>query len=736
VQRSLLAIVCACALPAFADEAVAPDAPAEASTPSDGAAARTDSTPERSVIEEIVVVGDRDDLTLKDTSHSVAVFTTAQLRLGTEHDMTALYQRVPNVTTDPRTGAPTIRGIARNGINVGGFSGALPTSGSYEDGYFTPMEPNLWDARQAEVQRGPESFVSGGAMAGLDAVMTNDPTEARQGRADVEWSPDANDRITGVAYGGPLSDTLGYRFAGYARSSDGFTSNPSRGDGDWDSGDDYLGRLKLAWRPNDDPGTTVRLRAEKRKLTLNGDNIAATFDPNYDPFRRRAFDDADVRNQEELSSLYLELDRQIDARWRVDSYVGVIEHTLRADGDGDGFWIPFITLRSHQDRDFVVAQVRTQFDGGDWQASFRQFAAYLDLTNGRTDIYWHLDYDGPGPGLPGVVASRLSYSTPDWWFIGTQFTAHRSFGNCTVDASLLRTGQVLDADRRVHAAQLGSTGNPADDAIYDFIAQNNFPHADHHYHLHDFLYLPTVDFGYALNAQVNVGAKYERAGRLGGVWFNPARGTPNAYHDEISDNFDLYIRTAAFDDRFTLRANLFYARIRNQQIWVGLSDTDFDRQFVNAQRSHNDGIEVEATWSEGALEAWLSLGLLEAQFDRIEVGDASFSGNDFPDAPPWTVSTGLTYVAARGWFAEIDVTARPQTRGDLENHPSVTNESRQIVNARLGWAFAHVEASLFARNLLDDEYLNYHDTGALPGSLPTYIPGNPREIGMTVSVAL
>jgi len=132
----------------------------------------------------------------------------------------------------------------------------------------------------------------------------------------------------------------------------------------------------------------------------------------------------------------------------------------------------------------------------------------------------------------------------------------------------------------------------------------------------------------------------------------------------------------------------------------------------------------------------LSAGVLEARFDRIEVGDANFSGNDFPDAPPWTVSTGLTYVAPRGWFAEIDATARPQTRGDLENHPWVTNESRQIVNARLGWTFARFEASLFARNLLDDRYLDYHDAVGDPVLGQFYIPGDPREIGMTVSVAL
>ncbi|HTO58176.1 MAG TPA: TonB-dependent receptor, partial [Pseudomonadales bacterium] len=367
---------------------------------------------------------------------------------------------------------------------------------------------------------------------------------------------------------------------------------------------------------------------------------------------------------------------------------------------------------------------------------FRQYAAYLDLTNGRTDAYFPLDYDAAGPGLPGVVAARFSYSTPDWWFIGTQATVHRTLGAFSVEASLLRAGQILDADRRVHASQLGSTGNPADDAVYDFIAQNFFAQADQHYHVHDFNYLPTLDCDYALTEGVSVGAKYERAARLGGIWFNPARGTQNAYHDEISENYDVYVRASAFDDRFTIRANVFYAHIRNQQMWVGLSSTPYDRQVVNAQRSHNDGVEVEATWSQGGLEAWLSAGVLEARFDRIEVGDANFSGNDFPDAPPWTVSTGLTYVAPRGWFAEIDATARPQTRGDLENHPWVTNESRQIVNARLGWTFARFEASLFARNLLDDRYLDYHDAVGDPVLGQFYIPGDPREIGMTVSVAL
>src|SRR5262249_52418672 len=154
----------------------------------------------------------------------------------------------------------------------------------------------------------------------------------------------------------------------------------------------------------------------------------------------------------------------------------------------------------------------------------------------------------------------------------------RTFGRLGVSASLLRAGQILHADRRLKSTPIVSTGNPTDDAIYGFIAENFFPHADASDDLHDFEYLPAADFEYALTDTLTVGAKYERASRPAGVWFNPARGLVNTYDDEISDNFDAFVRASTLDGRLTLRANLFYARIENQQVWTLLSDTQYDSQ--------------------------------------------------------------------------------------------------------------------------------------------------------------
>ncbi len=102
-----------------------------------------------------------------------------------------------------------------------------------------------------------------------------------------------------------------------------------------------------------------------------------------------------------------------------------------------------------------------------------------------------------------------------------------------------------------------------------------------------------------------------------------------------------------------------------------------------------------------------------------------------PNAPEWTVSAGCIYAHSSGLFVEADVTSRPETRAEIDNDPLVVNDARTLVNARVGWTFRTTEVSLYARNLFDEEYLSYRNAPVL-----FYVLGDPREVGMTVSVAL
>lgn len=89
---------------------------------------------DRSVIEEIIIEGERaTSLPLKDTSHTIVVFTEDDLERGTDRGMQDIYQRVPNVATNPFNGAVIIRGVATNGILNRGFSAGSVTTLRFAD---------------------------------------------------------------------------------------------------------------------------------------------------------------------------------------------------------------------------------------------------------------------------------------------------------------------------------------------------------------------------------------------------------------------------------------------------------------------------------------------------------------------------------------------------------------------------------------------------------------------------
>ncbi len=194
--------------------------------------------------------------------------------------------------------------------------------------------------------------------------------------------------------------------------------------------------------------------------------------------------------------------------------------------------------------------------------------------------------------------------------------------------------------------------------------------------LDDYNYLPSLVVDYALTNAVTIGAKYERTARLAGVWFNPVRGTVNTFDDEIADGYELFLRGSWFDERLTVRTNAFYTDLVDQQVFVGFSGNIDDAQFVNAPHSHNEGLEIETMWTQGAWKWWLSGGLLHAEVDELEFFDVNASGNDFPYAPDWTLAGGLLFGGTQGLFVELDAMLRPEANATLDNVPGAVSERR------------------------------------------------------------
>lgn len=725
-------VACLSILIATIASAEGPSAIPDRNTPND------QSLADGQAIEEIVIEGERTDLTVQDSPHSVAVFTSVELRRGTDRTMDELLQHVANVTTSPGTGELIVRGVAENGITRGGFQGGfagfIPNVVNFNDGFFTPSTQSLWDARQVEMSRGPENFASGGAMAALIAVSSSEDEDG-SGTITGSWAPETSDRSIGIAYGSRISDKLGFRVAGFHRASDGFMDNVIRGGDDWNSYEESMVRARFDWQPADDDATEVMLRFERLKTNQRGDTYIVTTSP-IDPFRYKTAVDTPTGNEEETLSAHGLLAHRFDDRWHMELRVSwtTLHQRIVEDAEGSEFELGY--SKNHFDGNYPSAQFRVFYDADPWQLFFRQYGLRLDASNTGSRNFFPFDLDGDGEAPGSVVDIRYAYPTPNWWFIGTQVGAQRAFERLTVAASLARSGQMLNGTRRVTSTRVGSTGDPDIDAAYDFVYASFFPQAQITDDDTEFNWLPTLVVDFAFTDEVSIGAKYEGSARLGGLWFNPARGTVNRFKSEHADSFDVYLRSVSFDGRLALRANAFYTRFTDQQVYAALSEAPLDEEFVNAQRSHNGGLEIESSWSDGNWRVWSSMGLLTTRFDRIVVFDADYSGNNFPDAPDWTLAVGLLYQRARGLFVSADATLRPETQATIENFRGVVNEHQYIVNGRMGWRFHRVEVSIYGRNVFDEKYLTYHDKAIAVDAVPTYIVGAPREVGLTISLEI
>jgi iron complex outermembrane receptor protein len=154
--------------------------------------------------------------------------------------------------------------------------------------------------------------------------------------------------------------------------------------------------------------------------------------------------------------------------------------------------------------------------------------------------------------------------------------------------------------------------------------------------------------------------------------------------------------------------NVFYYDYRDQQIAVD-NPVALGQSFTqNAGTSHLYGAEIEARARPiDSLTLFASVGLLKTKFDEAVTSTGIFTGNEFPEAPAVTAAAGGIWKHESGFFAGADVS---YTDGyfsprDLANDPLRRVSAITLVNARIGYETKHGIVTLFARNLLDRQYL-------------------------------
>jgi iron complex outermembrane receptor protein len=207
-------------------------------------------------------------------------------------------------------------------------------------------------------------------------------------------------------------------------------------------------------------------------------------------------------------------------------------------------------------------------------------------------------------------------------------------------------------------------------------------------------------------------------------------GVLNTVNPEYLDAYEVSYRSNWLDETLWFNSYVFYYDYADQQ--VAVDDPNFPgvAVIVNGGSSHAYGAEFETRWRPIApLQLFGSVGLLKTKFDEYSTNQGNFSGKEFPESPAYTVAAGGMYKARSGWFAGTNVryTDGYYSAGDLANTALRFVDGYTIVDVRTGWEWEHYTLTVFAKNVLDKEYLTSISQGATEATV-----GDERLVGVTV----
>jgi len=117
----------------------------------------------------------------------------------------------------------------------------------------------------------------------------------------------------------------------------------------------------------------------------------------------------------------------------------------------------------------------------------------------------------------------------------------------------------------------------------------------------------------------------------------------------------------------------------------------------------------------------------------------SLSGQPLPGLPRWSGSAGVEYAtpltvrsASGEGYARIDANAKSKVVGDPSDSRYTVISGYGLVNASIGFRAPRWEATLFARNLLNRNYIENLTIQAGNSGLIIGTPSDPRIVGVTL----
>jgi len=586
-------------------------------------------------------------------------------------------------------GSPAYGLINLRGLNQDTFFTNLGTASNsllvvLEDGM--PLSPStlrylpplVWDLESATVLRGPQSLVGGpSALGGSLRLATRSPGFAAGGAALTEFAQDGGLRAGFSQQVVLVPDELAMRLSFQHQQTDGYEDNVFYLDDEFGANDRDALKLSLRWHPGKNPDAQF-------VLSLVSDQSGGN------PFAN-VIDHADrglfVRETSLNTPSSYEADRQavalaatfaLPADMVLKSTFSLQRLDLESGFDLDV--TPFLEWFSTGYRDekrlvedLVLSRAVGRFAwqiGGYFESS--EYAA------GNTGVGLAPFPVGSAFDNEAVekVAVAAAYARGDWEF---------------ADTFHLTGGVRLNHERR--ELEAASTFGPLPPSLSSGETEET-------------TLLPEVGLSWQPAAGREVGVRFARGYRGGGIGFAPILGLALPFEAEYSWDSELYA-SVAVADTLQLSAAVFHSNMDDLQVPANVPGgfPTLDTLLYNAAAARRQGAEMEARWQPvKGLSLTGSVSWLDTEYQELVLDGVDRAGQPFPNAPEWTASLGIHYRDPSGVFVSGMFSYADTTYSQIGSPEATALETRKALSARVGYAWRNASIYLFGSNLLDEEY--------------------------------
>jgi iron complex outermembrane receptor protein len=558
------------AAPAFAQAAPADAAPVDTADVDDSSS------------NEIIVTAQKREQSLQDVPISMEVVSGAKLAEFNTSDIKAVMNYTPNVFVQSTAGNDVIyiRGFGSPPANF-----AFDQSVSlYVDGIYAgrnrQAQAPFFDLERVEVLRGPQGALFGkNTAAGAVSVVSAGPTKDFEGAITGLYNFDHKGTDFSGYLSGPITDTLGARFAYKIVNQDGYIYNRAKDHDDPEIKSQLL-RLTLKWEPSDNFDYTAKVEYGKRTV-IGGITVSSPLTSDQDPqtnryLERSALGDEGNKNKSVMISgvgnLALgdfTLTSVTGYSWFKSKIVNGFDQTIPNSG---GAIVPNSVYNAFPERfDQFSQEIRILSPTGKTIEFIA--GAYYDKSDYTLEQYQ--GFDIASLNYFGRIDSLFRQKAESW----------SVFGQATANIS--------DAFRAIGSLRYSHTKKDGDFAsrlVYGPFALRPISSATGS--ISEGNVDPSVTLQYDIAPRIMVYATWGRGSKSGGFVSNTL-GTVDStftFEPERSENFEAGVKSTLFDGKVVANVSAYHTKFKDLQVSVYRPETS-SYLTGNAASATSKGIE-------------------------------------------------------------------------------------------------------------------------------------------------